>query len=304
MKKQVIFRGCATALITPFSDGRIDYQSLEAIIEGQIERGISALVIGGTTGEAATLSDFERYSIFEFCREKAAGRAKLIFGTGTNDTRAALRHTRRASEIGCDGVLVVTPYYNKGTEDGIYEHYKAISDETDLPVLLYNVPSRTGVNLSRATLDRLAALPGIVGIKEAADSADRIVSLCEYGEDLAVYTGSDSQIYTNLALGGAGVISVVSNPYPGYFSELCRLFDAGDRQSSLKMQIAALPLIRALFLETNPAPVKYLMAKLGLCKNELRLPLAPANNATRAAIDELVGCEESSFWSPKGPKDV
>ena len=288
MKKATIFSGCGTALVTPFKNGEIDYRALGDLIEKQIAGGAAALIVGGTTGEAATLTDSERYALFEFCREHTSGRVKLIFGTGTNDTAAAIRHSRIAERIGCDGLLTVTPYYNKGTEEGLYSHYRAIAEEVSLPILLYNVPGRTGVNLSRALLDRLALIQNIVGIKEAADSADRLVSLREYGDELSLYAGSDSQIYTVLALGGKGVISVLSNPYPAYVSKMCRAFFEGRQEESLSMQISAMEMIRALFVETNPAPVKYLCARFGLCENELRLPLAPIERTTREKIDTAI----------------
>ena len=285
MDKKVIFKGCATALITPFWDEKIDFVALEKIIEMQISGGVDALVIGGTTGEAATLCDSERYALFEFCKDKVNGRIPLIFGTGTNDTEVAVRHTRVAEKIGCDGVLTVTPYYNKGTEDGICAHYLKIAEASELPVLLYNVPTRTGVNLSYKSINALCEHPNIVGIKEASDSADRLVTLREYSDSLSLYAGSDSQIYTTLALGGEGVISVLSNAYPKYVADMCRLYRNGNTREALKMQISALGMIRALFAETNPAPIKYLMSRLGLCKNELRLPLSVANNTTRGAIN-------------------
>lgn len=285
MKKNTIFRGCATALITPFKNGEIDYTALSKIIEMQISEGVSALVIGGTTGEAATLTDGERYALFEFCRDRIDGRIKIIFGTGTNDTAAALRHTRAANLIGCDGILVVTPYYNKGTEAGIVKHYQRIAEESTAPVLLYNVPGRTGVNLSFKALGELCLHPNIVGIKEASDSADRLIRLREYGDELSLYAGNDSQIYTTLSIGGEGVISVLSNAYPKYTAEICSLFFEGKREESLGMQIRALGLIRALFGETNPAPIKYAMNRLGYAENELRLPLSPIERITEEEID-------------------
>ena len=190
MKKQTIFKGCGTALITPFKNGRIDFRALEEIIEKQIEAKIPAIIIGGTTGEAATLSDMERYTLFEFAREKTVERVKLIFGTGTNDTRAAVRHTKRAEMIGCDGVLVVTPYYNKGTFNGVKRHYEEIASSTELPVILYNVPSRTGVNLTENQLRELSKIDNIVALKEAGDSMDRYVSLAAMGDTLGLYAGT------------------------------------------------------------------------------------------------------------------
>lgn len=284
--KKCIFRGVGTAMITPFKDGKIDFPTLERLVELQIEGGTDALVIGGTTAEAATLDAYERYSLFEFCKEKCHGRAKLIFGTGTNDTKAAAAHTKKAAEIGCDGVLLVTPYYNKGTEEGVYRHYMTVLESADIPAILYNVPSRTGVNLGFGLLSRLAEHENVVGIKEAGDSADRLVTLSAFGDSLPLYAGNDSQIYTTLALGGAGVISVVSNILPRLTSDITRLYFEGKREKSLDMQKRLLPFINTLFLETNPAPVKYAMSTLGLCSEELRLPLYPPRESTRQAVTE------------------
>ena len=278
----------ATALITPFRDGEIDYEALDGIIEQQIRAGIDGLVVGGTTGEAATLTNKERYELFEFSREKTKGRTKLILGTGTNDTKAALEHTKRACEIGCDGVLVVTPYYNKGTESGIVKHYLQIAEESTAPVLLYNVPSRTGVNLSLTAIDILAAHENIVGIKEASDSQDRLINLRTYGENLDLYAGNDSAIYTALSLGGAGVISVMSNALPRTASRICELYFSGRFGESLALQVRALPFIRAIFCETNPAPIKHVLQTLGYCTGELRLPLCEVGAASRDIIDRAI----------------
>lgn len=291
MKKQIVFKGVGTALITPFKNGRIDFLSLEHIIENQIKAKIPALIIGGTTGEAATLSDVERYTLFEFTREKTAGRVKLIFGTGTNDTRAAVRHTKRAEEIGCDGVLVVTPYYNKGTYAGVTRHYEEIAKSTSLPIILYNVPSRTGVNLTESQLLTLSAYENVTAIKEAGDSMDRYISLSALSGSLGLYAGNDSQIYTTLALGGLGVISVLSNVLPRLAVEISESFFTGEYKKALMLQQKSLALISALFAETNPAPVKYAMQKLGLCENELRLPLMPVSKETENAIDKVLGSE-------------
>ena len=284
MKKKRIFSGCATALITPFSGGAIDYPRLASLIDAQIASGISALVIGGTTAEAATLDDGERYELFNFTKERAAGRAKLIFGTGTNDTRKAISHTKTAEEIGCDGVLVVTPYYNKGTASGLVEHYKAIAESVDLPIIVYNVPSRTGVNLSINQLEKLAPVQNIVAIKEAGDSLDRLVELSLFGDELALYAGCDSHIYSVLALGGQGVISVASNLYPEWIKELCDSFFDGNAERSLKIQSAIFPFISSIFKETNPAPIKYALSRSGLCENELRLPLSPISAETERLV--------------------
>ena len=287
MKKQ-IFKGVATALITPFKNEEIDYAALDKIIDFQIQGGVDALVIGGTTGEAATLSDKERYALFEYCRVKAAGAVKLILGTGCNDTAAAIRHTREAERHGCDGVLVVTPYYNKGTVRGVTEHYLRICQSTGLPIILYNVPSRTGVNLTLSQLDRLAKEENIVAIKEAGDSADRLIALREYGDELALYAGNDTQIYTTLALGGLGVVSVISNSHPRLTKRICQSYFDGKPRESLALQISALGYINAMFMETNPAPIKYAMHRLGLCENELRLPLWPVSKESAEEIARLM----------------
>ncbi len=282
--KTPIFRGIGTALITPFKDGEIDFITLGELIEKQIACGTSALIIGGTTAEAATLSDKERYALFNYSREKCNGRIKLIFGTGTNDTRAAIRHTKAAEDIGCDGILLVTPYYNKGTEEGVYRHYLSILDSTSLPAILYNVPSRTGVNLGINLLHRLAEHERAAGIKEAGDSADRLVTLSSFGSSLPLYAGNDSQIYTAMALGGEGVISVLSNILPREAAEIVKLYDNGEKEKSLALQQKLLPFINTLFTETNPAPIKYIMSQAGLCSAELRLPLYEVRDSTKTVL--------------------
>lgn len=283
MKKQ-IFRGAATALITPFLDGEIDYKALGELIEYQIAGGIDALVIGGTTAEAATLSDEERYKLYSFAKGKIAGRTKLILGTGTNDTRVAISHTKFAERLGCDGVLLVTPYYNKGTEPGIENHYLSIAECADLPIILYNVPSRTGVNLGFNLLDRLSNHPNIVALKEASDSVDRLVTLAAFGDRLHLYSGNDSQIYPTLALGGRGVISVMSNLLPKITHELCKCYFDGKQSEALKLQLELLPFIKSLFIETNPTPIKFAMAERGFCSPEVRLPLAEPRKSTKEAL--------------------
>lgn len=285
MEKKRIFRGAGCALITPFKKGEIDYDALGRLIDRQIEAKVDALIIGGTTGEAATLSNKERYELFSFAKERISGRTKLIFGTGTNDTRVALKHTKFAEELGCDGVLLVTPYYNKGTEDGIEKHYLNIAESVDLPIIVYNVPSRTGVNLGINLLDRLANHENIVAIKEASDSTDRLVTLAAFSDKLALYAGNDSQIYLTLALGGAGVISVVANILPKATKALCDGYFEGKHTHALRLQLELLPFIKTLFLETNPSPIKYAMEKVGLCTREVRLPLSEPRESTKEEID-------------------
>ena len=286
MEKKTIFRGTACALITPFREGEIDYEALGRLIDLQIEAKIDALVIGGTTAEVATLSDKERYSLYTYAKERIGGRTRLIFGTGTNDTRVALAHTKFAEDIGCDGVLLVTPYYNKGTEDGIEKHYLSIAESVDLPIIVYNVPSRTGVNLGINLLDRLADHQNIVAIKEASDSTDRLVTLATLCDRLALYAGNDSQIYPTLALGGSGVISVVANILPKTTKALCDGYFEGNHSEALRLQLELLPFIKTLFLETNPSPIKYVMERAGLCKGEVRLPLSEPRESTKVEINK------------------
>ena len=283
--KEPVFLGVGTALITPFCDGELDYKTLDTLIERQIAQGVGALIIGGTTGEAATLSENERYTLYEHSMERIRGRVKVVLGTGTNDTSAAVNHTRFAESIGADAALVVTPYYNKGTEEGIFRHYSIIADSTDIPIILYNVPSRTGVNLGLHLLERLGEHPRICGLKEASDSADRLVALSNFRDTLPLYAGNDSQIYPVLALGGRGVISVASNILPGALARLCAHYFTGEWDAALEIQLKLLPLIRALFAETNPAPVKYAMSRLGLSGGELKLPLAEVRTSTKELID-------------------
>ncbi len=287
MKKRVIFKGVGTALATPFRDGEIDYPALFRLIDRQIEAGVQALIIGGTTGEIATLDDGERERLYEASASHIDKRCRLILGAGTNDTRKASAHAKLAARIGCDGILAVTPYYNKGTKDGIVNHYLQIADQSDLPILLYNVPGRTGVHLSIDQLYRLSQCERIVGIKEAADSAERLVALAAM-EELMLYAGNDSQFFTVLSLGGAGVISVASNLVPRRFATLFSCFSEGRRGDALCEQKRLLPLIDALFLETNPAPLKYAMEYMELCSSEVRLPLSPPCEATKAAIKKAI----------------
>ena len=288
MKKRIIFKGIGTALVTPFRQGRIDYPTLDRLIERQIAGGVDALIIGGTTGEAATLSDRERYSLYTHAIEKIKRRCKVILGTGTNDTRVAIKHTKEAERLGADGALLVTPYYNKGTASGLAAHYEAIAASSDIPMILYNVPSRTGVNLGLPELVRLAKLDNIVGIKEASDSAERLVKLASFGDELPLYAGNDSATYTVLSLGGAGVISVVSNLLPEAMREISDAYFAGRTDESLSAQLALLDLIDAMFVETNPAPVKYALSRLGLCREEMRLPMQEITGLSREKVDRAL----------------
>ena len=284
--KNKIFEGIGTALITPFKDGKIDFDVLESLIEAQISDGVSAIIIAGTTGECATITDTERYALFEAASGIIRGRVKLIFGTGTNDTEAMLRHSREAERFSPDGLLVVTPYYNKGTDDGIVKHYESLIKVVNLPIIIYNVPSRTGVNISYSALKRLSKHDRVAGIKEAGDSLSRYIALASLGDELPLYAGNDNQIFTTLALGGAGAISVVSNVLT---RDAVRIYDAfreGGWPEARDRQIRMLDFIDALFCETNPAPVKWLMHTLGLIGDEIRLPLTMPSDRSKQIILE------------------
>ena len=280
-----IFTGTATALITPFCDGKIDFVSLFSLIDKQISEKISAIVLCGTTGEAATLSERERESMICAGAERIDSRVPLIVGVGSNNTESSVKYTRFASSHGADALLVVTPYYNKGTKSGIVEHYKRIANESELPIIVYNVPSRTGVDISISQLEALSEVKNIIAIKEASpdiEKAEKIAST--FGERYSLYSGNDSLILPYLAIGGKGVISVISNILPKETNEIYSLFFSGEIKKSREMQYKLLPLINMLFEETNPAPVKYAAHLLGLCKNELRLPLSTIQNELSSRI--------------------
>ena len=280
MKGTPIFRGVATALITPLSEAGVDFAALGRLIDWQIAEGVDALVVAGTTGESATLNDEEHREVIRYSVERAAGRLPIIAGTGSNDTAHAIAMTRYACEAGADAVLTVTPYYNKSTQKGLIASFSAIADAATKPVILYNVPSRTGVNLEPATLAALAEHPNIAAVKEANGDISKIVeTFALAGDKLDVYSGNDDQITPILAMGGQGVISVLSNAVPRKAREICERFFAGDVAGSAKLQCELLPLVRALFSEVNPIPVKAAMAAMGWCENYVRLPLVPMEEA-------------------------
>ena len=276
MKKAPVFRGAATALITPMTENGVDFDALGRLIDWQIEQGIDALVIVGTTGEKSTLKSDEHLEVVRFAIQRAAHRVPIIAGTGSNDTDHAIAMSRETCELGADALLVVTPYYNKATQKGLVRMYTTIADAVTKPLILYNVPSRTGVSIEPETYAALADHPMIAGIKEANGDIARIVKTAALvGDKLAIYSGNDDQIVPILALGGDGVISVLSNLMPARTAELCRRFFEGDLQGSRALQLKLLPLINALFSEVNPIPVKAAMAAMGFCENYVRLPLTP-----------------------------
>ncbi len=287
--KQPVFSGVATALVTPFSGGRIDWSALDGLLERQLAAKIPALVLAGTTGEASTLSAEEKSALWRHCADFVRSRAVLIAGVGTNDTAASVRLARLAADCGADALLAVTPYYNKCTQEGLIAHYTALADATPLPLILYNVPSRTGVNLLPETALRLSAHPRIAGLKEASGSISQVAkvkALC--GEAFHVWSGNDDQTVPMLSLGADGVISVLSNLLPEQTAAMVHAAQRGDRDEAAYLQLQLLPLIDALFSRVNPIPVKAALARMGLCQNELRLPMTPmSDDAAREAFSGL-----------------
>ena len=274
MKKEPVFRGAATALITPMTKQGVDFDSLGRLIDWQIDEGIDALVIAGTTGEKSTLNDKEHRAVLEFCMERIAGRVPMIAGTGSNDTAYCLSLSRHACSIGADALLVVTPYYNKATQNGLVKTYNTIADASTKPIIVYNVPSRTGVGIEPATYAKMAEHPNIAAIKEANGDISKIVETAALvGDRLDIYSGNDDQIVPIMAMGGKGVISTMSNVIPKQTAVLCAKFFAGDIAGAAEDQKRYLPLIRSLFCEVNPIPVKAAMAKMGFCSPYIRLPL-------------------------------
>lgn len=274
--KKTIFTGAATAIITPLNENGIDYEQFGKLIEWQIAKGIDAIVSVGTTGEGSTLTDAEHKEAIKFCVDQVAGRVPVIAGTGSNDAAYAIELTKYAAEVGADAVLLVTPYYNKTTQNGLVQFFTAIADSCDIPCILYNVPSRTGCNLLPATCAKLAEHPNIVAIKEASGNISQIAQIAAAcGDKLDIYSGNDDQIVPILSLGGKGVISVLSNLLPRETSQMCHAFLNGDVKTAKDMQLKYLPLIDALFCEVNPIPAKAAMAAMGFCENTVRLPLVP-----------------------------
>ena len=285
-QKTTIFTGAAVAIVTPFKNNGVDYESLAALIERQIENSTDAIVICGTTGESSTLTDEEHKECIRFCVEKTAGRVPVIAGTGSNDTDYAISLSKYACEVGVDGLLLVTPYYNKATPKGLIKHFTAIADATNKPIILYNVPSRTGVNISLPVYKELAKHDRIVAAKEASGNISAVAALAEAcGNSLDIYSGNDDQIVPILSLGGKGVISVLSNVVPKDTHDIVALWNEGKTKESLALQLKYLDLINALFCEVNPVPVKTAMGLMGLCADEMRLPLCEMeeNNKERLA---------------------
>ena len=284
-----MFKGLGTALITPFEeDGRIDYASLEKLICAQLDAGVNALVICGTTGEPPAMTDTERSDVIRFAVRTVAGRIPVIAGTGSNCTASAAANSRRAEELGADGVLVVTPYYNKCTQDGLFLHYRTVAESTSLPVIAYNVPGRTGVNLLPSTAARLTEIPNLAGIKEASGNITQVINTAKAieGSNISLFSGDDPAALPIFAVGGVGLISVASNAVPAKIKELTDTCLAGDYATARKLQYRYQRFFELMFAEVNPIPIKAACALLGLCKPYMRLPLTQATDATTAALRE------------------
>lgn len=283
--KTPIFEGMATAIITPTNENGIDFEAFGKLLDWQVEEGIDAVVVCGTTGEGSTLTDEEHRAAIEFAVKQINGRVPVIAGTGSNDTSYAVELTKHACAVGVDGVLVVTPYYNKATQKGLIKMFTTIADASTVPVILYNVPSRTGVNIKPSTVLELSKHPMINAIKEASGDISQIAEVAHLcGDNIVIYSGNDDQTIPIMSLGGKGCISVLSNLLPKESSEMCRAFKEGDVKKACEMQLKYIPLVSALFSEVNPIPVKAAMAKMGFCEDYLRLPLTPMEDATREVL--------------------
>ena len=289
MSHQPIFKGVGTAIITPMTKMGVDYENYKRLLDWQIESGVNAIIAAGTTGESSTLTDKEHREVLDFTIKTVDGRVPVIAGTGSNDTSYAIELSKFACSAGADGLLLVTPYYNKATQGGLIASYTAVADAVDKPMILYNVPSRTGTNILPETCKVLAEHPNIAAIKEASGNISQIADLAMMvGDKMDIYSGNDDQIVPIMALGGIGVISVLSNVFPKETVALCDRFFAGDLKGANELQLHYLPMIHALFSEVNPIPAKAAMAAMGYCENYLRLPLTPMEASNEAHMLDLM----------------
>lgn len=284
--KPIIFKGCGTALATPFDENGINFKVFEEMLENQIENGVDALIVCGTTGESSTMTEKERKDAIKCVVDVVKKRVPVIAGTGSNNTAQAMAMSKYAEEVGADGCLVVTPYYNKTTQGGLIAHYSAVASSTRLPIILYSVASRTGVNILPETCLELSKIPNIVAIKEASGNISQIAKIAELcGDNLHIYSGNDDQVVPIMSLGGLGVISVLSNVAPKYTHDMCQNFFDGKLDEALKMQLRALSLINALFCEVNPIPVKYALNLMGYDFGKPRLPLVELSDKNKVVLE-------------------
>jgi len=287
--KNTVFTGAGTAVITPMTETGVDYEALGRLIDFQVEKGIDAIVAAGTTGEGSTLTDREHEELIRFCVKRIAGRVPVIAGTGSNNTAHAIERTKTACAAGADAVLLVTPYYNKTTQRGLIASFSAIADASSVPCILYNVPSRTGLNMLPETLKALADHDRVAAVKEACGNISQVAKELELcGDKLDVYSGNDDQTVPILSLGGKGVISTVGNIVPGEMAEMCRKFFAGDVKGAAEIQLRLLSLMNQMMIETNPIPVKAACAAMGFGKYILRLPLVEMEDGNRQKLLELM----------------
>ncbi len=285
-----MFKGSITALITPFREGALDEEAFQRHVQWQIDEGTHGLVPVGTTGESPTLTRSEHKRVIELCIEAAGGRVPVMAGTGSNNTLEAIEYTRHAQKAGADGALIVAPYYNKPSQEGLYQHYKAIQDAVDIPIIVYNIPGRSIVDISVETMARLAELPNIVGVKDATGDVTRISRQREViGEDFLLLSGDDPLALASAVNGGHGCISVASNIAPRLCSEFQEACMNGDFKTALTLQDRLMPIHDVMFVEPSPGPVKYAASQLGICSQEVRLPLVPVGPETRKAIDAAIG---------------
>ena len=291
--KKPVFTGAAVAIITPMrADGSVDYEELGRIIDDQIDNGTDAIVICGTTGESPTMTDEEHTACIRYAVKKTAGRVPVIAGTGSNDTKYAIWLSRQAQADGADALLLVTPYYNKTTQAGLIAHFTAMADAAGIPVILYNVPSRTGLNIAPETALELSKHPLINGIKEASGNISQVAKIAQLcGDELNIYSGNDDQVVPLLSLGGKGIISVVSNVKPELMHNCCKAWFDGDTRKACQLQLEILPLADALFCEVNPIPVKYAMNVLGWNAGACRLPLVEPSDAHKEKIEQALAAE-------------
>ena len=287
--KETIFKGCGTAIATPFTEEGVNFEEFGRLLEDQVKEGVDAIIVCGTTGESSTMSEQERKETIKFAIEKVGKRVKVIAGTGSNNTKSAIEMSKYAESAGADALLVVTPYYNKTTQKGLVEHYKAIAKEVSLPIIMYSVASRTGVNIAPETCLELSKIDNIVAIKEASGNISqvaKIASMC--GDNLDIYSGNDDQIIPVLSLGGKGVISVLSNVMPKYTSEMTHKYFNGEQEEACKMQLEVIDLIDALFSEVNPIPVKYALNLMGYDFGKPRLPLIELSDKNKEKMKEIM----------------
>lgn len=295
--KDVIFKGCGTALVTPFTDdGEVDFETLRKLIDFQILEGVDSLIICGTTGESATLSTEEKKEIIKFAVQITRRRVPIIAGTGSNNTKTSIELSKYAQSVGADGLLIVSPYYNKTTQAGLIKHYSSIAQSVDIPIILYNVPSRTGLNIEPSTCLELSKIKNIVAIKEASSNISQIAQIAHLCKDnLHIYSGNDDQVIPILSLGGIGVISVLSNLYPKYVHNMVYKYLDGNLSKALNMQLDSFDLINSLFCEVNPIPIKYAMSLVGLNCGKTRLPLVePSEENKERVLNSIKNFENST----------